>query len=39
MESANVDAINEGGGVERSWQIWAARAHANLAAVNASGKY
>ena len=39
MEAANVDAINEGGGVERSWQIWAARARANLAAVNGSGKY
>ena len=39
MESANVDAINEGGGVERSWQIWAARARANLAAVTGSSKY
>ncbi len=39
MESANVDAINEGGGVERSWQIWAARARANLAAVSGSGRY
>jgi len=38
MEAANVDTINEGGGVERSWQIWAARARANLAAVNGSGK-
>jgi ribulose-5-phosphate 4-epimerase/fuculose-1-phosphate aldolase len=34
MESANVDAINEGGGVERSWQIWVARADADLAALN-----
>ena len=39
MESANVDAINEGGGVERSWQIWAARASANLAAVNAANRH
>jgi ribulose-5-phosphate 4-epimerase/fuculose-1-phosphate aldolase len=30
MEAANVDVINEGGGVERSWQIWAARASADL---------
>jgi len=36
-EAANVDAINEGGGVERSWQIWAARASANLAPLNGGG--
>jgi ribulose-5-phosphate 4-epimerase/fuculose-1-phosphate aldolase len=34
MEAGNVDAINEGGGVERSWQIWAARADADLAPLN-----
>lgn len=36
MEAANVDAINEGGGVERSWQIWAAHADADLAPLNGS---
>ena len=37
MEAANVDSINEGGGVERSWQIWAARANANLATLGNKG--
>jgi HCOMODA/2-hydroxy-3-carboxy-muconic semialdehyde decarboxylase len=34
MESANANAMNEKVGVERVWQIWTARANANLAALN-----
>jgi len=36
MESAKVNAINETGGLERVWQIWNARANANLAALKGS---
>jgi len=36
MESAKVNAINEMGGVERVWQIWKARANANLAVLKGS---
>jgi len=34
MEATNVDAVNEGGGLQRVWQLWEARASANLAALN-----
>jgi ribulose-5-phosphate 4-epimerase/fuculose-1-phosphate aldolase len=33
MEAANVDAVNEGGGFVRIWELWEARANANLAAL------
>jgi ribulose-5-phosphate 4-epimerase/fuculose-1-phosphate aldolase len=33
MEAANVNVLNETGGIERIWQIWVAQADANLAAL------
>lgn len=38
MEATNVDKMTEGNGVERVWQIWEARANANLAALNAQAR-
>lgn len=38
MEAANVNKMTEGNGLERVWQIWEARANANLAPLNGQGR-